>query len=169
MEIQEMKSYDVKAIANFFIERAIEEGKELSPMKLQKLLYFAYGLYLAIHKKALSSDRFEAWKYGPVIRQLYHALKGYGDKSIDSPIFEVTSEGLKLRLVAPRIEDNDENKEVLAFLRDFWKIYKDYTAIQLANASHLSEGPWKKAIDKPRAVIGDEDIRTYFESWLSSK
>lgn len=55
------------AIANHFIMRRWRDGVHVSPMKLQKLVYFAPGWYLALFNKPLIDERVEAWKFGPVI------------------------------------------------------------------------------------------------------
>lgn len=62
---------------------------ELSPIKLQKSLYFLYAYYGGVYfnfdsegesegvnvPKTLFNARFEAWKYGPVIRDIYRLNK----------------------------------------------------------------------------------------------
>jgi uncharacterized phage-associated protein len=44
-----------------------EEGDATSNLKLQKLLYYAQGLHLALYNEPLSKGRIEAWKHGPVV------------------------------------------------------------------------------------------------------
>ena len=67
-------TYDVRAVANFFLDQAQEEGQKLDHMKLQKLAYIAHGWHLAITGEPLFHERVEAWPYGPVIPDLYHEL-----------------------------------------------------------------------------------------------
>ena len=64
-------------VANTFLARAKKEKIDISPMKLQKLIYILYKNYLKETKKKLFSDKFEVWKYGPVISEVYQALTGY--------------------------------------------------------------------------------------------
>ena len=55
-------------VANELIRVAHENGKSISNMKLQKLLYLAQGIHLALENGApLFEDTIEAWKYGPVV------------------------------------------------------------------------------------------------------
>ncbi len=152
--------YDVKAIANYFIDRGLNENIEISPMKLQKLLFFAYGLYLTGKGEQLFSDRFEVWPYGPVLSQLYHQLKGYGSNPIRNfvPDFDMASGEEFVQTV-----DKDD-KEVNDFLNGFWNTYKGYTATQLSNATHLEGTPWKKAFDNQEKVISDKYIDEYFRN-----
>ena len=65
-------------IANEFIRRAAAEGRALTQMQLQKLVYIAHGWNLAINGDKLTSDDPQAWDYGPVYRDLWNALRSYG-------------------------------------------------------------------------------------------
>lgn len=63
-----MSSYSAKDIAMAFVKKAIESGKPVTQMQLQKMVYFAHGLHLANTKgEPLVKEEFQAWRYGPVI------------------------------------------------------------------------------------------------------
>ena len=72
-----MASVSAITVANKFIDLATAAGDECSNMKLQKLVYFADGLHLAFGQGPLVREPFEAWKYGPVVPDLYHKFKNY--------------------------------------------------------------------------------------------
>jgi uncharacterized phage-associated protein len=154
--------YSAFEVANFFIATSLKKGKEISPMKLQKLVYFAYGWYLALYKKTLINETIEAWKFGPVIRSLYEEFKIYGNKSITNLYKDpYTSK-------TPEIKD----AQTLEFLEIIWNIYADFSAIQLANHTHESGSPWYLTIEKylksqtaiPRNKDIDDDIIDKFFS-----
>ena len=69
-------------IANEFIRRAYAHDRSITPMQVQKLVYFAHGMSLATLHQPLVADVFEAWRFGPVARPLYDALRQYGGTSI---------------------------------------------------------------------------------------
>lgn len=77
-----MKAYDV-ALYFLFRARELEAGDTISNLKMQKLLYYAQGHYLAIFDKVLFDDDIEAWKYGPVVKNVYDVFKVYGNLAID--------------------------------------------------------------------------------------
>ena len=73
------------SVANYFIDLASKDGKEIRPLKLMKLVYLAYGYALAIIDRSIIDPRFdkvEAWRYGPVIPSVYHSFKQYRDKPV---------------------------------------------------------------------------------------
>ena len=123
--------YTAIQIAKYFINKAVkEEDKKLTPLKLQKILYYAQGWYLANFNKPLFQDRIEAWKYGPAIRSIYKEYEAYGNQ----PIKDVAIEESELSLIGP----NDQK-----YLDKIWEFYKDYSASELVASTH-NERPWRE-------------------------
>jgi len=58
--------FDPRSIANFMLDEADRVGVGITNLALQKLLYFAHGIFLNETKGPLVSGYFEAWQYGPV-------------------------------------------------------------------------------------------------------
>lgn len=48
----------------------------ISPRKLQKLTYLSQGWSLTLTGKPIFSEDFEAWKHGPINRELFNTLRG---------------------------------------------------------------------------------------------
>lgn len=65
----------VVTIANWFIREGIKDGTNISRVRLQKLMYFAWGEFWVFHKTHLFETDFFAWPYGPVIPDLYEEVK----------------------------------------------------------------------------------------------
>ena len=67
-------------VAKYFLALAndVESGEGISNLKMQKLVYYAQGLYLAKYNKALFKEKIKAWQHGPVIPKLYYKFKKYG-------------------------------------------------------------------------------------------
>src|SRR5437660_12739202 len=75
-----------RRVANEFLRLAEEDDRALTPLQIIKLAYIAHGWMLALYQRPLILDRIEAWKYGPVIPDLYRALRDYGGGSVTTPI-----------------------------------------------------------------------------------
>src|SRR5262245_61420633 len=75
-------TFDAKAVANRFLNLARLEEKNLTPMKLQKLVYYAQGWCLGLNDCPIINEQVEAWQYGPVIPTLYHTFKEFGNGAI---------------------------------------------------------------------------------------
>ncbi len=161
--------YPAKTIANYFIEKAIEQGdKTLNPMKLLKLIYIAHGWSLAVYNKPLIDETIEAWKYGPVIPNVYHSVKHFGMNPIAEVVKDLDIDDQR-NVVINKYEENfpEETKE---FLGQIIKAYKENTGIQLSNWSHKPDSPWDKAWrnggnKRDFCSIPNEDIKQYFLQW----
>ena len=134
--------YDPRAIANHFLKIASERNAALSPMKIQKLVYFANGWNLAIRGKRLIDEDVEAWRHGPVIRSLYREFREYGNQDITKPATQTINAStepwkIEFQVVTPSVDDQPENAEFAKqLLNRIWDVYGKYTAIQLSNATH---------------------------------
>lgn len=166
--------YSAKAIANYFIDRALIEEKPLSPMKVQKLVYYSHGWHIAIQGKPLINEQVEAWKFGPVIRTLYAELAAYGNRNISAKIasYEIERSATGGIIVKPRTPEIGNSTEEDHFARELmgkvWDTYGRYTAVQLSNLTHAPGTPWDQVNKKydellPKGTdIPTESIREYF-------
>ncbi|HTU18912.1 MAG TPA: type II toxin-antitoxin system antitoxin SocA domain-containing protein [Gemmataceae bacterium] len=138
---------------------AEDEPDLLSPLRLQKLLYYVQGWHLGAFGRVLFDEPMEAWKHGPVVKSVYRAFKDYGDGGIPPPA-EVSPSSLSCR-------DS-------AFIESVWQEYKKYSASGLRGMTH-SEPPWRKArgglseSDPSTATIASEDLRDYFGEKAAKK
>jgi uncharacterized phage-associated protein len=164
--------YEAVAVANYLIQHAKTYGEALTPMKVQKLVYFSHGWNLAIYADPLLLERFEAWKYGPVVPELYQDLKAFGAEPIPSPVqvYRVERDphslGAKLVTRTPDLEDYGDIDPAKQLLDRIWVVYGRYTASQLSNATHAPGSPWditrKLTNGLPHAVIENKLIQDDF-------
>ena len=132
--------------------------QKLKQLKLMKLVYIAQGIFLAETGRPLFAEPVEAWKYGPVIRELWRETQTYGSEPIDSVITD------ELFNTTPMIPNTD--KETLQILNSVWEHFSEYSGIQLSNWTHQKDSPWDKTYGHKKAsnIIGNDRIRKYFKS-----
>ena len=121
--------YSPHIIANYFIGLSLQTGKDLTPMKLVKLVYISHGWYLGITNKPLIIEGVQAWKYGPVVNSIYHDFKHYGNQQITS-------------MVATPFQSENIIPDDIAFLNKIWDVYKDMNGLQLSTLTHRKDTPW---------------------------
>ena len=64
-------------LADFLIAESRDRGDLLTPLKLQKLMFYADAWNLALYGEELTPERFQAWVHGPVALSQYHRFKEY--------------------------------------------------------------------------------------------
>lgn len=146
--------YSAEDVADYFIFLAsknnVEEGvaEGITPLKLQKMLYFAQAASLSVYNQNLFKENIEAWKYGPVISSLYHKYK----KNLNSPITTPTG-GYK------SIVDD----QAIEVLNGIWEIFGKYTAGELVEITH-NHSPWKSTYEEGKNnVIPLEKMKDYYK------
>jgi len=60
---------------------------DVTPLALQKLLYFIQGIYLALYHKALYPEDCQAWVHGPAYESVYLLFKNFKYNPIEEPRF----------------------------------------------------------------------------------
>lgn len=120
----------IKSVANYLLHlSAPNSDRGITPLKLQKLTFYAQALSYAARGKRLFEEDFEAWVHGPVSPDLYHTYKEYVSSEIPKP----TSDSFSTL-------DNEEKK----IIKLVWNKYGKYDGKYLENKTH-KEKPWKKA------------------------
>lgn len=148
-------------VANFFLEQARQEGLPLTAMKLQKLVYIAYGWHLALTGKKLFDEEIEAWKHGPVVPSLYHEFKHFRGVPITS--MSVAYDYDSDEDYIPHVADDDAEAQMV--LGKVWNIYKRFSGSALRNKTHVQDGPWDRVYDENLMgiTLRDEDIAEHYQ------
>jgi len=143
------------SVANSILHRAFDEDIDVTPMKLQKLIYFVYRKYLKLTNESLFSEKFEVWRYGPVIESIYYKFKKYGSNAIRDYGRE---ENKKIRVV-----NEESSDEIAKALSSVWNKYKEYDGSYLSMLTHEDGTAWRIAYNKDEIYLDDNDIKNEVE------
>lgn len=138
-------------IAEWFVRYSADElGAPVDPMSLEKLIYYAQAFHLVLKDEPLFPDSIQAWKWGPVISDVYKKYSVYGGSPIILPVdgpLEALGNGVELFLT-----------QVVGFFRR-------HTAVNLSRATHLEE-PWRDAIHSETHEIPQASLKSYYRSLI---
>ncbi|EEV6044720.1 DUF4065 domain-containing protein [Escherichia coli] len=112
-------------IADYLLFFAHEHGDQITPLKLQKLVFYADAWYMALNNdRELIPNQFEAWVHGPVVRELYNRFSDYKWRAIDEEIKR------------PELPNG-----VVNHLDEIYKVFGGFSAYELEQLTH-QEKPW---------------------------
>lgn len=149
-----MADAPARQVADYIISFLAEHGDPVSNLKLQKLLYYAQGWYLALYDVPLFDERIEAWVHGPAVPPVYGDFKAYAWQPIPKP------------KNGPVLPDRPE-----FLVNEVIETYGGMGAYDLERLTH-SEAPWTKARgsvpkDAPcNAIITLESMKEFFRARL---
>ena len=155
-----VRPYSAGQVANYILDLADRDGVAVTPMKLQKLVYIAFGWALALYDLQLFTEQIQAWKHGPVIPSLFHEFKVYTNNPITGRSFELNHDGSTWVSSIPR-SDRDTRKAISGT----WRAYRHLSAASLRNRTHAPDTPWSRVYHSEGTlgtVIPPELIREHF-------
>ncbi len=158
--------YTPSHVANFFLDCAAEEGGDLTMLKLQKLVYFAYGWTLAVLGQELfntTEHPIRRYRYGPVIESLYWEFKFLGNKPIENYSRSLKNDG---EFGVEKIPVQDKAYRIL---QQVWKAYGGLTKHKLIALTHEAGSPWDKANKRGSSALKTEEIEKHFGGLLHPK
>lgn len=124
-------AYKAMDVARMVIALTDEEhGDLITNLKLQKLLFYLQGFWLAEYGEPLFAERVEAWAYGPVVPAVYDRFKGYNRAP-----FNIEKEGKPIAFATEERRD---------FFLNVYDTFSAYSASALMRMTH-EEAPWKAA------------------------
>jgi uncharacterized phage-associated protein len=122
--------YDARQIAAWFVDRAQRDGRTLTIMQLLKLIYIAHGWHLeTTGGTPLIRNKVEAWKFGPVIPDVYNAYRPQGIHA------HTTIQGFP-----PVVGEH-----AASILEYAYRTYGQMSAERLSDLTHEPGGPWELA------------------------
>ncbi|RIY31153.1 hypothetical protein CKF54_07350 [Psittacicella hinzii] len=140
--------------------------KDISPIKLQKSLYFLYAFYAGMYYQnqdqvefkggvifpnELFEADFEAWTYGPAIREVYDKRKDGSQYYLD---FMNSQEYLTFM---QNLRDEDYGSIVLEFINDVFQDISVRSDFALVERSHEDQ-TWLNAYEDGKKKMKNSDI-----------
>jgi uncharacterized phage-associated protein len=147
-------------VVNTFVER-FGKTTNIEHMKLQKLLFYAYGWWLTNHGHPFLSAKPEVWRYGPVFSSVYWKFNRFGSSPITTPqpLNPFKDEASFL----PREVEEESN-----FIDRIWDMYGNFDGMFLSEQAHKNGTPWQLAAENcnykvpQNFPIDDEITKSYF-------
>ena len=143
------RTHDARAVANVLIGLGIERTKPRDPLQLIKLTYLCHGWMLGLYRSPLSAQPVEAWRYGPVIPDVYHGLKRYGNEPVN---------------VLQDFPGSNFDELEDDLIEQVFDVYLDFTGIQLSQITHARGTPWHQTWHRTgrNSIIPDPLIEKHF-------
>ncbi len=136
-----MSKIEIFNIADYILQKFQNSSSQITPIKLQKLLYYV-KVWSLIANNSLIEEDFYKWDHGPVNIDIYNKYKHLNSKPIPKPKKQITF--------------SDNINELINFIVEN---YIDLDAITLSQLTHFEE-PWQKTEhNKP---IKEDLIKAYY-------
>jgi putative zinc finger/helix-turn-helix YgiT family protein len=113
---------------DYVVKYLLLNSVEITPLALQKQLYFSQGFHMAFTGEYLFHNDCEAWVHGPVYKNIYFKYKDYGYNPIEDKDYEYGE--IKLTTVEKELLDS--------IIRNFGC----YSGKVLEKMTHAEE-PWR--------------------------
>jgi len=152
----EREKFRSEAKIDNVVKYLLRELEEITPLALQKLLYYSQAFYNTFYQDFIFDDDCQAWIHGPVYPDIYHKYKDYGYNPIEEE--KIKDELLRdIKLTETEVEVLDN------VIRSFGC----YSGKALEEMTH-SERPWqltRKGLEPGEnsdRIIEKELINKYF-------
>lgn len=116
---------------------------DISPLKLQKILYLTYLDYTKNTKAPLFQEAFEVWKQGPIVENVFNYFRQYGSTVITENF----------------IEKENLSKNVRQSIEAVLKKYGRISAWNLVHETHKEGGLWYQKMEANENKIHFKDIK----------
>lgn len=132
------------------IAKYILTQKDFDQLQIQKLIYLVYYEYSKSHDVEIFKDKFEAWKYGPVIPSLYDKIYKYNREKI-----RLDDKGMERLKVNLKLSKFSHKKDLIDCIDTVIKKYGKKSGGQLIDLTHKKGSPWDKIYNDGKGY-GDE-------------
>lgn len=144
-------AYSALAVANAFIHKSLRgELSALTPMKLQRLLYFSQVWHVkGTGGKPIFDDHFARWESGPVIPCIHHKLRSFHTEPITG-LVPVLSKASSVTIL-PAIQAED--KDTWGMVEAICVRYGALTAYKLTEMVRAKGSAWSVGLTNGSAIL----------------
>lgn len=147
---------DIIKDAYYLITKFNNDGRDITNLQVQKLMYFFEAYYMNVYNVDKVYDcSFCAWAFGPVAIPLYKKFKKFGNDKI-----ELTDEEIE--------EGNSICHESKSLLDIIYDVFRETPATRLVELTHMPNSPWTEVWERNGKKVGYGD-NTHIDKEKSKK
>ena len=138
-------------VCNNILRRSFDEKISVTPMKLQKLLYFVSCEYVKATDVELLSEDFCVWQYGPVLPTVYNEFKSFRGLKITTYAKDANGDSYAYN------EDSSPNLRLA--INRIWASFKNMSGIELSKITHEDGSGWSHAFEQKHSKITKDEMK----------
>ena len=138
-------------VCNNILRRSFMENIVVTPMKLQKLMYFISCEYVKATDSELLSEDFCVWQYGPVLPAVYNEFKSFHGNQITAYAKDANGNSFAY--------DEDTSPNLKAAINCIWSNFKNKSGIELSRITHEESSGWSKVFLSGQERITKEQMK----------
>lgn len=140
-------------VVNYLLKHFDTDKYKITNMKINKLLYYIQGHYIAKCNKPLFLEPIEAWMFGPVISHIY------------GEFFNFVNNPIPNNYICEGKTGNEINQETQEFIKKTLNNYINLSSYDLSVKTH-NEKPWKNAYNPRKKwknnIITHHSLKEFF-------
>lgn len=145
-----MTGYGAALVANSILHRAFADDVPVSPLKLQRILFFTAARYARLTGRPLLGEQFQPWPYGPVVPSVHGQFRRESGGRIQR--YAKDAEGRAHML------DTGSDRALRAALDDVWAATRFRSGFALSELSRAEGGAWWVAFQSDARYLDDDLI-----------
>ena len=123
-----MGKYNAINIAKYIVKKCDDVNKNITNLQMQKILFFIQKENIKKMGIGLFYNRIEAWRYGPVVPDVYYKYSGFGAMPIE--FYDFFEEIPYIEIADKDLIDKVLNAKI------------DESAWDLVDETHIENGAW---------------------------
>ncbi|MCQ9618423.1 MAG: DUF4065 domain-containing protein [Candidatus Phytoplasma pruni] len=140
-------------VVNFLLKHFDTDKYKITNMKINKLLYYIQGHYIAKYNEPLFLEPIEAWMFGPVIAHIY------------GEFFNFVNNPIPNNYICEGKTGNEINQEIQEFIKKTLNNYINLSSYDLSVKTH-NEKPWKNTYNPRKKwknnIITHQSLKDFF-------
>lgn len=161
---------NTKTKIDLTIEYLLSQCEDITPLALQKALYYIQGFYYAFYKIFLFSEECEAWVHGPVYKDIYFRYRDYrfdtieGNEEFDDSVFSSSEKAILDSVIKNICCYSGKILEGFTHLETPWLSTRGELSPTIASDRTIEKeliGTYFSAIKEKYNMINANDIKGY--------
>ncbi|MDD4796060.1 MAG: DUF4065 domain-containing protein [Bacilli bacterium] len=164
------RTQNIKTNIDMAIEYLLSQCEDITPLALQKALYYIQGFYYAFYKEFLFSEDCEAWLHGPVYRDIYFRYRNYqfdpieGNDEFDDSVFTSSEKSIFDSVIKNICCYSGKVLEGFTHLENPWLLTRGELLPTIASERTIDKeliGTYFNSVKEKYNMINANDIKSY--------